>query len=215
MIDNYTIILFKNKVRYKILKKYITYKNAEKFYESTLKKNKEIFFEVKIESDKPVSYELALVEKFSKKVIPLFKTDPLGRNIPIKSDDQELTIIKLNDFKIPEKLLHVDNKIKIDSEDVITKFLKGNELKMISKINNKIIIQEEDKFNLFELKNDSDAVRFIDNLQNKLLSSGKNNCLFVKDSDTAQKKYLYSILEGKGYDKKMLYRTTTTHSTGK
>jgi len=211
MKDNYTIILFKNKVRYKILKKYITFKKAEKYYNDLLKKNQDVFFGVETECAKPVEFELALIEKYSNKIIPLFKTDPLGRNIPIKSDNDEFTIIKLEPYKLPEKIFHIDKKSRMDCNDVVKKFLNGDVLKMISKLNNKIIIQDEDKFNLFSLKSDSDATRFIDNLQNKLLSSGKNNCLFVKDTDKAQKKYLYEMLEEKGYDKKMLYRVTTTH----
>jgi hypothetical protein len=215
MKDNYTIILFKNKVRYKILKKYITFKKADKYYNDLLKKNQDVFFGVETECAKPVEFELALVEKHSKKIIPLFKTDPLGRNIPVKSDNDEFTIIKLESYKLPEKIFHIDSKTRMDCNDVVKKFIKGEGLKMISKLNNKVIIQDEDKFNLFSLKTDSDAIRFIDNLQNKLLSSGKNNCLFVKDTDMSQKKYLYEMLEDKGYNKKMLYRTTTTHLIGK
>jgi hypothetical protein len=215
MKDNYTIILFKNKVRYKIFKKFITFKKADKYYNGLLKINQDVFFGVETECAKPVEFELALVEKYSKKIVPLFKTDPLGRNIPVKSDNDEFTIIKLEPYKLPEKIFHIDSKLRMDCNDIVKKFLRGDGLKMISKLNNKIIIQDEDKFNLFSLKTDSDAVRFIDNLQNKLLSSGKNNCLFVKDTDISQKKYLYKILEEKGYNKKMLYRTTTTHLVGK
>jgi hypothetical protein len=212
MLNNYTIILFKNKVRYKILKNYKTYKNAENFYNNKIKENESIFFGVETENGRPVHYEIALMEKFSKKQIPLFKTDPLGRNIPIKSDDNELTIIKLDDFKIPEKIFHIDSKTKIDSNLVISKFLRGDNLKMISKLNNKIIIQDEDIFNLFSLKNESDADRFLSELQNNLITKGKKNYLMVRDTDTSQKKYLYNLLEQNGYNKKMLYRKTTTHS---
>jgi hypothetical protein len=121
-----------------------------------------------------------LVEKFSKKQVPLFKTDPLGRNITIKSDDEDLTIIKLNDYKICEKIFHINTKKKIKPETFITKFLKGDELKMISKLNNKVIIQNEDEYNLFSLKNVADADRFLKELQLNLMSINKKNCLIIK-----------------------------------
>ena len=212
MKDNYTIILFKNKVRYKIFKKYITFKNANTYYNNLLKENQNVFFSVETEKNSPVTFELAIVEKNSKKLTPLFKVDSLGRNIKISSDNDEYTIIKLEPFKVPEKIFNIDTKKNFSPEEIISKFLRGDNLKMISKLNNKIVIQEEDKFNLFSLKDELDALRFLDSLQVKLITSGKNNCLFVADSDVSQKKYLYNLLEHKGYNKKMLYRKTTTHS---
>lgn len=212
MKDNYTIILFKNKVRYKIFKKYERFKKAEEFYKKLLKESEDNFFNVETEKNSPVSFELAIVEKNSKKIIPLFKVDSLGRNIKISSDNQDYTIIKIEPYKLSEKIFHIDSKKNFSPDEIITKFLKGDNLKMISKLNNKIVIQDDDKFNLFSLKNEPDALRFMDSLQSKLISLKKNNCLFVSDSDVSQKKYLYNLLEENGYNKKMLYRKTTTHS---
>ena len=215
MLDNYNIILFKNKVRYKIIKKYKNYKNAEKFYTKLISDNKDIFFEIKTENGSNIDFEVALLEKFSKNILPLFKTDPLGRNIPIKSDVNDLTIIKLDNFKLPEKIFHINSKTKIDFNNFSSKFLKGDELKMISKLNNKIVVQEQDKYNLFSLKTSNDADRFINEIQLFLVSKNKSNCLLIKDTDKTQKKYLYDILSQIGYDKKMLYRKATTHSKDK
>ena len=35
--------------------------------------------------------------------------------------------------------------------------------------------------------------------------------MIVRDTDISQKKYLYEVLVNQGFDKKMLYRTSTTH----
>jgi len=39
--------------------------------------------------------------------------------------------------------------------------------------------------------------------------------MVVFDVSSAQKKYLYGILSDMGFDKKMLYRKSTTHPKGK
>jgi hypothetical protein len=44
-----------------------------------------------------------------------------------------------------------------------------------------------------------------------MISKNQKNCLIVRDSSTEQKKYLYEVLSNVGFDKKMLYRKTTTH----
>jgi hypothetical protein len=209
---NYTIILFKNKVRYKTFKKFESYKRANAFYEKKLSDSKNVFFEVQIENDEKVEFEIALVEKNSKKDLKLFKTDMLGRNIEILSDDENMTIIKIDNFNMSEKIFHVDMKKRVDCDFFIKTFLKSKDLKMISKLNNKIIVQENDDVNLFTLKNSDEANRFLDNLQIKLMDTKNSSCLIVKDVDTAQKKYLYNFLKNRGYNEKMLYRKSTTHS---
>jgi hypothetical protein len=214
MKNNYTIILFKNKVRYKILRTYSNFKKAETFYNKKIEENKNVFFEKQIINTKKINFEIALVEKNSKKIQTLFKTDSLGRNIPIKSDEENLKIIKIDEFLIEEKIFFINDKNKIKTSLFIQTFLKGNNLKMLSKLNNKIVLQEDENVKLFSLKTNDDANRFLDSLRIKLKEMNIMNCIIVKDTDTSQKKFLYNFLEEKGYDKKMLYRKSTTHLKG-
>ena len=211
MNNNYTIILFKNKERYKIIKNYKTYKNALPFFNSKVKESNEVVFDVQTENGRDVSYEIALIEKTSEKLFPIYKTDEMGRNIPIELNDPNYAIIKIEKYNIPEKVFHINKKQKISSEKLITNFLRGDSLKLVSKLNNKIIIQDEDVYNLFSLKSIYDADRFLTNLEKYMIANHKNNCLIVKDSSREQKKYLYEILSNLGYNKDMLYRTSTTH----
>ena len=83
--------------------------------------------------------------------------------------------------------------------------------KMISKLNNKIVLQEDDNFKLFTLKNVYDSDRFIDTLSDILIKEKRSNVLLVKDVSTAQRKYLYNLLVEKGYPKSYLLRYSTTH----
>ena len=84
-------------------------------------------------------------------------------------------------------------------------------MKMVSSINNKIVVQKDDECYLFSLKNHNEALRFIDCLSQLFFKEKKSNCLFVKDNSKAQRKYLIDLLSKKGVDKKILYRKSTTH----
>jgi hypothetical protein len=211
MNNNYIIILFKNKERYKIIKNYKTYKNALPFFNSKVKESNEVDFDVQTENGRDVNYEIALIEKTSEKLFPIYRTDEMGRNIPVQLNDPNYAIIKIEKYNIPEKVFHISKKQKISSEKLINTYLKGDSLKLVSKLNNKIIIQDEDIYNLFSLKSIYDADRFLINLEKYMMSNNKSNCLIVKDSSREQKKYLYEILTNLGYNKDMLYRTSTTH----
>jgi hypothetical protein len=211
MNNNYTIILFKNKERYKIIKNYKTYKNALPFFNSKVKESNEVVFDVQTENGRDVNYEVALIEKTSEKLFPIYRTDEMGRNIPVQLNDPNYAILKIEKYNIPEKVFHISKKQKISSEKLINTYLKGDSLKLVSKLNNKIIIQDEDIYNLFSLKSIYDADRFLINLEKYMISNNKSNCLIVKDSSREQKKYLYEILTNLGYNKSMLYRTSTTH----
>lgn len=211
MNSEYSIILFKNKERYKIIKNYTKHKNAVDFFNKKMKESDDVVFDVQTENGKKVRYELAILEKTSDKLFLAFKTDEFGRNVFINLDDPGYSIIKISDYNIPEKIFDIKKNQRISFEEFLKKYIKGGSLKVISKLNNKIIVQEDDKFDLLSLKSEYDSNRFLDNLEKYLINNSLKNCMVVKDNSIEQKKYLYNILVEKGYDKKMLYRSSTTH----
>jgi hypothetical protein len=88
-------------------------------------------------------------------------------------------------------------------------------MSMVSSINNKIVVQNDDDYKLFTLKTIEDSSRFIDSLYNHFLLEKRNDTIFVKDHSTIQRKYLYKILEEKGFPKSYLFRHSTTHVSKK
>jgi len=211
MVSNYVIVLFKNKKKYKIIKEYNTYKNALSLYNQKVKECDNVIFDVQTENGLDVKYEIALLEKSSSKVVAIFKTDEMGRNIKLDVDNPDYSILKIQEYKIPEKIQNVKTKEREDVNSIIKKYINDSSLKLVSKLNNKIIIQDDDKFNLFSSKSEYDAERFLINLESHMISNNRKNCLIVRDSSIEQKKYLYEVLSNVGFDKKMLYRKTTTH----
>lgn len=210
MDSNFIIVLFKNKVKKKIINKFKTFKKAENYYKSLLNKSENVIFEKKIENTISCKHEIALLEKNGVENI-MYNTDELGRSIKVVLEDPQYVIRKINNYKIEEKIFDISRNKKITVTEFIKNFLSENSTRMVSSLNNKIIIQDNENINLFSLKDSNEAHRFIDVLNEYLISINKNTVIFVKDVDSSQRSYIYKILEEKGFDKKMLYRSKTTH----
>ena len=126
-------------------------------------------------------------------------------------DDDEFTIKKIISYNIEEEFLDYQTKKKINTKQLIKKYLLRSGIKMISKLNNKIIIQIDESYSLFTLKNVSDAERFLENLGDYLRDINKYDCILVKDYSTVHRKYLYDILVTQGFPRSYLQRHSTTH----
>lgn len=208
---NYQIVLFKNKIKKKIINKFKTHKRANEFYESLLSESDNVLFEKEYENGSLCSYELALLEKTSGTFLPIFLKDELGRRVKVNLEDDDYTISSISKYKTEELILDTTTNKKINSKEFIKLYLDPTGFKLVSKLHNKIIVQNDDTFNLITLKNDSDASRFIDIISEKFMEQQRNDCIFVKDYTTTQRKYLYELLISKGFSKNYLHRQSTTH----
>jgi len=211
MNDNYIIVLFKNKIKKKIINKFKTHKKAFEFYNSLINKSNETKFYKKYENGVESFYDLAILESHSGLKNPLFMKDDFGRQIKVVLDDSEYSITKIERYYPEEFILDYNKKTKLTLSDFIKFNLNDSGYKLVSKLNNKIVVQNEDNFKLFTLKNVEDADRFMDTLSSIFLSDKKSDVLLVKDYSTQQRKYLYDILVKKGYPKNYLLRHSTTH----
>ena len=211
MTENYVIVLFKNKVKKKIIKKFKTSQRANEFYNKLIKKSNEVIFEKKYEEGVKSKFEIAFLEKRTNGFTPFYVRDEIGRQVKIELENEDYVISKINEYRIPELILDYSINKKITIEEFIKKYLKKDSFKLISKLNNKIIVQNDDNYHLFTLKNNDDSSRFIDDLSKNFFTNKRNDCIFVKDYTTTQRKYLYSILEEKGFPREYLFRHSTSH----
>jgi predicted transcriptional regulator with HTH domain len=214
MVPKYYVVLFKNKTRKKIIKKFSNFKNAEKFYTELTKKSSEVIFSKKIENGFECDYELGLLQNKSNDIFDVYKNDELGRNIQVVLEDPNYDLLKIADYRVEEQIYDIQKSKKILTEIFIKNYIKGDGLKMISTLNNKIIVQFDEKCNLFSVKSSEEARRYIDSLSQHFYNINRKDCMFVKDESTAQKKYLFELLFNLGVDKKILYRQYTTHPRG-
>lgn len=212
---NFYIVLFKNRVRKKIVKSFKTSKRCISFYNNLIEKSDSVLFEKKTENGRGCEYELAILEKKNPTLFSLYSTDEYGRNIKIELEDNNFTISKIKRFKIDDKIYDYQTKKKIVTSVLIQKYLNKDGLKLVSKLNNKILIQQEEKCYLFTFKNESDSTRFIESVSSFFMGIKRYDCIFVKDTSTAQRKYLYEYLIHQGYPKDYLYRKVTTFGVKK
>lgn len=210
-MSNYQVVLFKNKTKRKIINKFVTYKRAKALYDKLVEESDKVVFETKHESGKPCVYDLAILERVGNNFIPLFVTDELGRSIKVDIDDPEWEMVELSPYKVPEHIQDYQTNKKISYEFFEKKYLSKDGLKMLSMLNNKVVLQRDEETLLFSLKNEEDCNRFLSSLENYFLSINRMDVLIVRNVSSPNKKYLYKILQEQGFDKKFLYRKTTTY----
>ena len=208
-MENYMVVLFKNKTKKKIIKKFITFKRAKSFYDNLVKESNDVIFNVEVEAGKKCKYEIGLVEMSSKQLVPVYMTDEFGRSVKVKLNEDGMTLFQINPYKKEELIYDIKDGKKITVQELIKKYLKGDGLKMVSVLNNKIVVQEEEKINLFTLKSEKESSRLVDCLSLYFFKIKRGDCLFIKDYSSTQRKYLYSLLESNGFSKRVLYRKFT------
>ena len=208
-MENYMVVLFKNKTKKKIIKKFITFKRAKSFYDNLVKESNDVIFNVEVEAGKECKYEIGLVEMSSKQLVPVYMTDEFGRSIKVKLNEDGMTLFQINPYKKEELIYDIKEGKKITVQELIKKYLKGDGLKMVSVLNNKIVVQEDEKLNLFTLKTEKESSRLVDCLSLHFFKIKRGDCLFIKDYSSTQRKYLYSLLESNGFSKRVLYRKFT------
>jgi len=211
MKDNYIIVLFKNKKRKKIIKRYATEKQALSFFNKTINENN-VIFEKKIENAEEVDYEIGLLSKNQSFQPSLFITDDYGRNNPVNLENPEYVFLNIKKYKVEELIFDWQKQSKISFIDFIKIYCKTNELKNIFTLNNKICVQIDDDVNVFSLKDINESERFLDTLQKYFYENNRKDSILVKDISIAQRKWLYDMMVKKGFDKKRLYRLKTTFS---
>jgi len=212
MKGKYFIVLFKNRKKRKIIKRFVTEKNAINFYTKLIDENKKIIFDKKIENATFSEYHLGLITNQVKTQKTIYFIDEVGRNNLVDLDDPDHIFLRLDQFLMEELLYDWQSQSKISFGLLIKKYFSDNNFKSVFTINNKLCIQNDENINLFSLKSKYDSLRLLEVIEDFFMSKNKSNCIFVKDVSSAQRKWLYNILENKGIDKKKLYRTKTTFS---
>jgi len=207
---NYLVVLFKNKEKKKIINKFKTYERANAFYKKLMDENKSVIFETRVENARPSEYELCLLQKNDNNFDKLFVRDDLGRQLLVNLDDPDYKIIQVSKYKVPEKIFDVTNNVKITTEEFIKKHLPKNNIKLISRLNNKVVVQNDNDVKLFSLKDEDESRRFLESLNDYLIELGRGDSIIVIETSKPQKKYLYDILSEMGISKQSLYRRSTT-----
>jgi hypothetical protein len=214
-MSKFLVVLFKNKLRKKIIKKFQTGKRAVEFFDNLISKNKNVIFDCEVENAEPCVFELAVLEKNSQRLLPTYMTDEFGRNVRVKLENPEYNIIKISPYKYPETIFDIERNKKITMDFFMSRYMPTTTVKVMSILHNKVILQNDDEVKLFSLKSESESERFVAALSHEFFKKKRGDCIFVSDTSSPQRKYLLQFLESKGFDKKILYRKYTTHPKSK
>ena len=210
-MENYLVVLFKNKKRKRIIKKFVTLSRAKNYYNELIGNSNNVIFEVLVENGKECKFELGLIEMSTNQSAPVYMTDDFGRSVKVKLEDDGMSILQIAPYKEEELIYDIQKKKKITTQELIKSYLRGDGLKMMSVLNNKVILQKDEEIYLFSLKSEVECSRFVDSLSLHFFKIKRGDCLFIKDYSSPQRKYLYKLLESNGFDKKVLYRKFTTY----
>jgi|LauGreDrversion4_2_1035121.scaffolds.fasta_scaffold21366_8 hypothetical protein len=206
---NYIVVLFKNKSKKKIINKFKTKERAVAFYKKLIEEN-DVIFDCQTENGASCFFELGLLEKNSSNFDLYFIKDDMGRQVKVELDTDDFKLIEVRKYKVEELIYDVEKKEKLSVSKFIRMYLPKTSVKLLSKLNNKVVLQNDDNVKLFSLKSEDDADRFLDSLGDHFIKNGRMDCILVKDTSKSQKKYLYNVLQDKGIDKSVLYRRFTT-----
>ena len=207
---NHLIVLFKNKKRKKIINRFKTLDRAIEYFSKKVSESESVIFDKKVENALQCSFELAILSKKDDNFQSLFVKDILGRQVRVDLDDEDYKIVDIREYRIEEKIFDVINNKKITTQEFLKLYLNTPSIKLLSKLNNKVVLQNDDNVKLFTLKDPDECTRFLKSLSEYFIGNQRLDVIVVYESSKAQKKYLYDILEKNGIDKKVLYRTTTT-----
>jgi len=211
----YLIVLFKNRQRKKIIKGYQTEKKAKSFFKKYLKENNFIFCR-KYENAELSNYQLGLISQQNQYKLDFYTTDEFGKNVSAKIlDEGSFSFLELDTFCVEEYIFDNQNSQKISFDDLIKKYYPKSSFKCTYTVNNKLILQSDESCFLFTLKNKDDSYRLLDTIEKYFRDNSRNDSMFVKDVSSTQRKYLYKTLVEMGFDKKKLYRQSTTFSKRK
>ena len=150
---NFQIVLFKNKVKKKIINKFKTHKKAKTFFDNLITKSDKVIFPKSFENGYPCTFELSILEKTSGTFLPIFLKDDIGRQVKVELEDDNFSITKISNYNIEELFVDYQTKEKIDTEYFIKTYLLDEGLILVSKLNNKNVVQNYDNYNLFTFKN--------------------------------------------------------------
>lgn len=149
----------------------------------------------------PVEYELILMEKTR---AGEEKRDHLGR---LSKDEW----VKTKSFKYnyEEKFLSTD-ETKLNCREIYNRYINNDNQKQIHTIQNKLIIETDNKINLVICKTIEDAVRLHNTLQKHALKNKIKNTVFFGQTQRQERKKLWQRLSKKtNLSLPYLYKNTT------
>ena len=111
------------------------------FYNKLISESNNVIFNKNTENGLECFFELALLESKDLNQGKVYIKDELGRTILVKTDSEDYNILKISNYNIEEEFVDYSTKQKITSLELEKKYLNKSGIKLVSKLNNKIVVQ--------------------------------------------------------------------------
>jgi hypothetical protein len=200
--------LFKNKKKEKHLKTFTRKDRALATYNRLVDRSNKVKFPVKFVNRVDTEFEIALLCKNAEYGDIIYVRDEMGRQVKKTVGDEDFDIIKIKPYKIEEEIFDRQTGRKITIDFFIKKYMNAKGMKVLSKLNNKLIYEIDGKYQLFVLKTPDEASRFMDTLWDLLNEKSRNDIMMFKDFADSQRDEMYKKMGEKGFDIEYLKRTT-------
>jgi hypothetical protein len=211
----YTIIITSNNKKKKILFKGSDLSFASKKYFKYKDTNKVLFSRdhIAYKKVKPVKYELILLKKWEDGDRPFITRDEIGRNIEIEDENKKWTIIEKCIYYFEEKFTVFNYDKRLTSIEIIKSLLMkkhtGLMIKQVNYINNKLLIHQNNDFDIVICKCQKDCEKLYYLLEDFNKKNNLKNIMFT-GKISKNKKDTYKLIKDKtGWDEFKLYRTKT------
>ena len=211
----YRIIITINNKKKKILFKSNDISYARKKYFKYRDTNKVLYGRdhIAYKKVKPVHYELILLKEWEKDDTTYTTRDSVGRNIEVNDKNKKWTILEKCDYYFEEKFTVFGFKNRLTLIDIIkTILMRKNSsilIKQVNYINNKLLIHQNNDFDIVVCKCKKDCKKLYDLLFDFYKKNNMKNIMFTGKINN-NKKNTYDLIRDKtGWDEFKLYRTKT------
>jgi len=207
MLKKYKIILLKNSVPKKTLFASNVKRTTRHKFHKFINSKKPLFHKEYVKR-KYCQFELGIFLK-GESGVNVYRKTVMGKNVPVKISVGDYNLIELSPYWVEEFLYDHQEKRRVPLDYILMTYLPKQNFKQVFSLNNKLIIQNDDVFKIFSLKNVKDCSRALEAIKTIFIDGGRTDTLFVPDNSTVQRKQLYELLIKYGFDKKFLYKQYT------
>ena len=212
----YKIIIAQNGKKKKVMHKSSDIKFIKQKYFNIKDRNK-VLLPKKTNSylkTKPVKYELILMKKWGEKDIAFLDKDELGRTMEIKDINKKWTILFKDEYYYEETFTVFNYTSRMTSQEIIKKIVLKNTdnkiVKQINYLNNKLLIYQNNDFDIILCKCPADAKSLYNIIKEFCECKKISNIMFTDAVGDLNKTEIYKmIIEKTGWSRNKSYRTVT------
>jgi hypothetical protein len=211
----YRIIITSNGKKKRIIDKSNNISKIKKKYFSLVDRNKVLFPKQTSAylKTKPVKYEILLLKKREDDDTPYIDRDEMGRTIEIEDANKKWTIIEKNSYKYEEKFTVYGLKSRLTTIEIIKLLLlRGHKtpiMKQINYVENKLLIHQDNDFDIVLCKCPLDAEKLYKTLKEFVDNNNITHTLFTGSINLNKKDTYKMIVEKTGWNRDKVYRKVT------